>query len=198
MSDKVLDMLEQGEITSEQAARLLEALRKEEQIVGDSSTCHEPDQVVPASPPPQVAYWRYLRYIPIVVAVAVLSLTAWWLYRVFLRSEGRITLLWVWPLIFFGIAAALSAFAAWLLRAPWLHLRVRQENGRTIAISLPLPLTLASWGIAIAERFVDQETAAHLRASADMLRVMRHDRRKGEPIAVDIDQDEEHVQIYID
>ena len=76
--------------------------------------------------------------------------------------------------------------------------KVRSGEKKQLLYNWPLPLTLASWIIAIAERFVDQEMAGHLRASAGLLRIVRHDRTKGEPIAVEVDQGEERVQIYID
>jgi len=82
-------------------------------------------------------------------------------------------------------------------RAPWLHLRVQEQDGQRFAISLPLPLGLAHWIIAIARNFVPKDQAAHLETADSFVTAMRDDPRR-EPIIIDVDDDDgDKVEIYI-
>jgi hypothetical protein len=65
-----------------------------------------------------------------------------------------------------------------------------------MALSLPLPLTLAAWVVRVAQPFVPQ-----LRDTGvdDLIIALRHSSAEGQPLVVDVQDDEsgEEVQIYI-
>ena len=114
------------------------------------------------------------------------------------QGDGRITFGWVLVLILFLFSALAVAVTFWMLRAPWLHVRIEEQDGKRIAISLPLPLALADWGLWIARRYVDEQTAQYLDVSSEFISSMRKNRgRETEPIVVDIDEDGQRVQVYL-
>jgi hypothetical protein len=202
LSEKqILNMLEQGAITAEEAARLLEAIGTEEPMVEDAPApepmAMEPDEIVPGAPIADPDRWRWLQRIPLAVSLIVLIASAWGLYALYRRADARITAGWVVVLTVFLFALLATLVSAWMLTAPWLHVRISERDGRRIAISLPVPLTLAAWGIRIARRYVDDQTAAYLDTSAEFLSTMRRDHRETEPITVNVDEGDHRVQVYI-
>jgi hypothetical protein len=207
----ILRMLEQGIITVDEATGLLEAITTSsmpaspQKVVGDRTspppgtecTPVETDQVIPGPLPPDVARWKHTQQIPLALSLIVLILSAWGLYRIYVRADARFTLGWVAVLIVFLMAVAGTAISFWMLTAPWIHVRVHERSGKRIAISLPVPLTLAHWGIRIARRFVDDETGTYLDTSSEFLRAMHRERGQAEPIVVNVDENGQRVQVYI-
>jgi hypothetical protein len=65
-----------------------------------------------------------------------------------------------------------------------------------MALSFPLPLTLAAWALRLAQPFVPQ-----LRDTGvdDLIIALRHSTAEGQPLVVDVQDDEtgERVEIYI-
>ena len=203
MSEKqILNMLEQGTINADEAARLLNALSVED----SQDTALEPaiptEAVVEPDPEqtggfrPTNKRWQGLQQIPFAISLTVLIITAWGLYAVY-QKAGAITFGWVLLLLLFLVALLATVVSIWMINAPWLHVRIREGDGRRISISLPIPLLLAQWGIQIARRYVDDQTATYLDTSAEFLDAMRKDRDKSEPIMIDVDEGDQHVQVYI-
>ena len=212
MSEKhILSMLEQGTITVDEATGLLEAIAASKtpaspgELVEDGTspppeserTPVESDQVIPGSLAPDAARWKRIQQIPLALSLIVLLLSAWGLYRIYVRADARITLGWVAVLMVFLAAVAGTAIGFWLLTAPWLHVRIHERNGKRFAISMPVPLTLAHWGIRIARRYVDDQTGTYLDTSAEFLKAMPRERGQREPIVVNVDEDGQRVQVYI-
>ena len=75
-------------------------------------------------------------------------------------------------------------------------MRVKEEGGRRVALSLPVPLTLAAWVLRLAQPYVPQlrDTAAD-----EVIMALRDSANQGQPLCVDVHDDEkgEHVQVYI-
>jgi hypothetical protein len=84
-----------------------------------------------------------------------------------------------------------------MIRAPWLHVRIEERDGKRIAISLPLPLALADWGLWLARRYVDEQTAQYLDTSSEFITLMRKNRQGAQPIVIDVDEDGQRVQVYL-
>lgn len=81
--------------------------------------------------------------------------------------------------------------------SPWLHVRVRQEEGSNIHFSLPVPLSLAHWLLGIARPYVDDQTGQYLDGASEFLQTMREGDGR-EPFSVEIDGDDgEQVLIYL-
>ena len=212
---QILEMLEKGTITADEAAQLLEAIARggsrpekrsppggEEEPSGRHSTPSpisvDPDQVTLASIQPDAKRWDRVRQIPFAVAIVLLVISGWGLYVVSGRADGQLTLGWVAVLLLFMFSVLATAITLWMLRAPWIHVRIEERDGKRIAISLPLPLTLARWGLQIARSYVDERTAGYLDTSTEFLKAMRqHPGKESEPLVVDIDEDGQRVQVYI-
>jgi len=199
---KILEMLDQGTITVKEANQLLDVAQDDTVQAGQDS------MDAPAAVPPSMQRFRHLSYIPFGVSLLLLLLLGWGTYALSRRVDGRITagfvaLVIVLVLVFF---TTLLAFA--MTRMPWLHVRIQSKNKdeldgkpttRKLIISLPVPLSLAQWGLRIAHRYVGEDRAVDLNAAAALLKSVRHDLGKPgtDPIVVDIDDADDRVQIYI-
>ena len=195
----VLQMLQDGTISTEQAMELLEALDNDE---GED---HQPAMMIsepatPSEPPPDLNKYRRWWKIPFLISVAVLLRFGFWLRSIYQSTEGAITLgfICVWTLFMFAGFVTLLAFLS--RRATWLHVRVKEKEGRRIAISFPLPLRLANWGIGIARGFVDDQTRGHLTMASEFINAAQDTMREpgAEPLFINVDdEDGDHVQVYI-
>ena len=104
----------------------------------------------------------------------------------------------VWTLFMFAGFTTLLAFMS--RRSTWLHVRVKESQGTRIAISMPLPLRLANWGIGIARGFVDDHTRGHLNMASEFINAARDTMSEpgADPLFIDVDDDDgDHVEVYI-
>jgi hypothetical protein len=196
---QILQMLEKGTISADEAHRLLGAVRPalDKQPESVQHTATEPPS--PAASAPDFRRYRLLSYIPLAGALVILFLSGWGAYVLYRHAETRITAGFVVVLIVAVLALLLAALTLWMATVPWLHVRIRDHTGHRIAISLPLPLRLAYWGLHLARRFVHDESTAQLDAAAHMIQAVRTSlpTPTREPIAIDVDDDGERVQVYI-
>jgi hypothetical protein len=203
MSEKleILEMLDQGTITVDEANRLLEALQDDTPKTAESETN------APLQAAPDLQRFRHLSYIPFGVSVLLLLLAAWGAYALSRRADGQITAGFVAMLVLLVLCSLLTWLTFAMTRMPWLHVRVRNKSEQTskdkdtykrFIISLPVPLVLAQWGLRIAPRYVGEEQAAQVEMAAAVLQSLRRDLGKPgtDPIAIDVDDKDERVQIY--
>lgn len=188
---KILDMLQTGTITAEEAERLLQ-------------TVDEPDApaqpVAAPTPPPALAkHFQTAFQIAFGVSLAVAAATGYWSYALYRSADNHVTWGLVGVMLLFGCALLLAGLVLWLWQARWLHVRIREENGKRFFISLPIPLLLADWGLRIARRFVDKQTAEYLDMASGFVEMVRHSPRGpgGEMMSVEIGEENQDVQVYI-
>jgi hypothetical protein len=202
----ILQMLNDGIISVDEASKLLEAVSDATPTgaTPDEGVTLTSESIEPPAMPADMGRFRRLSYIPFALSFAMLMLTGGGAYATFLRTEGRLTFGFVLLLALFILALLITTLALWATTVPWLHVRIRStpkegSSGTRFAISLPLPLTLAGWAMRLAHRFVDVDTAGRLDAAAALLHTMRHDLGKpgAEPVVVDVNDDDERVQVYI-
>ncbi|HSG16332.1 MAG TPA: hypothetical protein VLE70_08420 [Anaerolineae bacterium] len=200
--DQILKMVEEGTITAEEADRLLAALGPEqsvETVAGDLVVADLP-QLEPAESTAQSPnYNRFRRFwrIPFVIAAGSLLLSGLGLAFMYQADEGVATLgfLCIWSIFLLAFVATILILLA--RRAPWLHVRVQEKDGSRFAISLPLPMRLASWVLGIARYFVPKEQAMHVDTAASFVTAMQENPGQ-EPIVIDVDDDDgDKVEIYI-
>ena len=195
----ILQMLQDGTISTEQAMELLEALDSDDGEA-DYPAMMISEPVTPSDPPPDLDKYRRWWKIPFFISLAVLLLFGFWLRAVYQSAEGAITFgfICVWTLFMFAGFVTLLAFLT--RRATWLHVRIKEREGRRIAISLPLPLRLANWGIGIARGFVDDDTRLRLTMASEFIKAAQDTMREpgAEPLFINVnDDDGDHVQVYI-
>ena len=200
--DQILKMLEEGKITAEEANKLLAVLGPEQSIgtvAGDVVISGMPEyesSETQAEPPNYSRFRRFWR-IPFIIAAGSLLLSGLGLAFMYQADERVATLgfLCIWSIFVLAFVATILVLLA--RRAPWLHVRVQERDGKRIAISLPLPLQIAHWVLGIARYFVPKEQALHLETAAAFVSAMQENPDQ-EPIIIDVDDDDgDKVEIYI-
>lgn len=208
VEQKILQMVQDGSLTSEEAARLLETLAAdragglagntegegvETAVVPNSSFTPAPDDTPDM---PDLDWFRHFWQIPFFIALTILLLTGWGIWTTWHATARAATLLGqlcLTPLFVLAFVAVLLSF--WSRFAYWLHVRVREKDGKRIAISLPLPLALIQFVLRIAGRRVDEKKAANLFTASELLEAMGE---QDEPLYIAVDDDDgDQVQIYI-
>jgi hypothetical protein len=203
---KILEMLKEGTISVDEASQLLEAVAGTGRFEGSAArTGTAPDgDAATFSKARNMGRFRRLSQIPLAVSLVALIVSGWGAYALRVQADGRRPFWFAVLVGFFAVALMATALSLWATTVPWLHVRVQnsrdeEKRARQIAISLPLPLGLAGWGLRIANRFVDPDVAGALSAAATLAKTMRHDlgKRGAEPIAVEVEDEDERVQVYI-
>jgi hypothetical protein len=180
---EILRRLEAGEIDAEEAAGLLQEQTPTEGEVISATP-------LPTARPPKrwSRFWLY----PLAAAAGMLALGGLILLPLLAAGAAGIWLVCGWLPVGLGILGVL--FALWSRGAKWLHVRVREKEGKNIAISFPIPLTLAAWVLRVVGPFVPKlkETGAD-----EMILALR-DSKRDEPLHVQVDEEDgEHVEVYI-
>lgn len=190
---QVLKMVEAGQISAEEALKLLDALDKADQAE-ELETESEPENP----------------------HADLRDFSGWWLYP---TAAGAVVMAIGAPLLALGITGGAAIFWAifcgwipflagliiltlgiWSRGAHWLHVRIKNARSgkRNIALSFPLPLTFSAWVLRIARPYVPQLDNT---AVDEAILALRDGMRKGDdqPILIDVqdDEDGEQVMIYI-
>lgn len=198
---QILKMLEEGRITAEEADKLLAAVGPEHEVgyvAGETvlMPAVESDNVTqPAFNADRFRnrFWR----IPLFIALSSLILSAIGLGLMY-QSAGDVAFigfLCLWS--FFLVAILATVFLLLIRNAPWLHVRIQEHEGNNFSISLPLPLSLANWGLSAARYFMPPDQAVHLETAAAFIEEMKTSPDR-EPIIIDVDdEDGDKVQVYI-
>jgi hypothetical protein len=186
---KILNMVESGEIDTEQATQLLAALEG----------AHDPQPSFPGTLASDARHapgrkWSDFWIYPLMAGGGMLvfgALAAAWLSSAGLALPSCVC---GWFPMLMGFLIMLLAW--WSRSARWLHLRISEEGKRRIAFSFPLPLSLAAWVLRLAQPFVPQlaETGVD-----DLLIALRDAEIDDEALFIDVQDEEngEHVQVYI-
>jgi hypothetical protein len=186
---QILKMLEAGRISAEEAATLLAAL--------EASGREAPAKRVAARPEaakrqenPWARFWIY----PLTAGAVVLLVGALLLGWISATDAARGWLVCGWLPLLLGLLVVLLAW--WARNATWLHVRISEGGSRKVALSFPVPLALAAWGVRVAQPFVPQ-----LRDTGvdDLIVALRDSTSEGEPFYIDVQDDEEgeRVEVYI-
>ena len=198
---RVLQMLEDGTITTDDANKLLAALEADEEPK-DFASDIRPEARFTSAPPDSPDMERFHRFwqIPFFVAIGVLVLSGLGLSSAYNAANGRATfgVICVSGIFLLAMATTVLAFASSTAR--WVHVRVQEKDEKCISISLPLPLALADWGLRIARNYVISEEMMHLDTAASLIKEMREDPSIWDagPLMVEVDDDDgERVKVYI-
>jgi len=196
---RVLDMLDQGTISAEEAASLIKALAEADSPVDDAGGGAEDTARVPSEQGfPEVSGLHHYWEIPFVIALTITGLLGFWLSRVSGSGSvfGQVCLS-----VVFGLSVLVTLAALWTAWTPWIHIRLLAADGGRVAISLPAPLNLARWGIRLARGFVQGENVEYLGMAEEALAQLSPEKgvfsRDPLVIYVDDDEDGDRVAIYI-
>ena len=202
---KILQMVEEGKISAEEAVKLMFALvadspeaevdvfqpESSSGFDGGASSAPEFDQVK--------ARARAFAMIPLWVGVVVAVLSAWGIYSV---QQNAGTNFWFYCLIFpLLLGVLLIALGAGGQSSKWLYVNVDRsrahEGPRNITLGFPLPLGLTSWFL---RNFGHNIQGMKNTNVDDIIQVLDATGQSGEPLIVNVqndDADGEHVQVYI-
>jgi hypothetical protein len=184
----ILNMVESGQISTEEALQLLEALNQPE---ATGETRSDEWETSPTDAPQSGDWWIY----PTAAGAVVMAVGAPLLA---LGITGRAPILLAlfcgWTPFLIGLATL--TIGVWSRGARWLYLRIENvaASRRTIAFGFPLPLTLSAWIMRIIRPLVPQISDVPVE---EMILALRD--TDGEPIYIDVqdDDDDEHVRIFI-
>jgi hypothetical protein len=184
---RVLEMIEAGDVSVEEAARRLEELAEGPGAPGPET---EGGHEQPVARPElvrivwQIVFWSGT----VLMVVGGLLVAAFYAWEI---ATGWQAFGWV----LFILGLLVMAVGWWLRQARWLSVRVRQRDGPNISLAFPLPLALLAWGVRFAKPFAPQlrETAVD-----ELILAMRDELKRGHPLVVDVDDEEdgEQVQVY--
>ncbi len=178
--DRILKMVEEGTLSAAEANDMLEALETEAAPAEEG----EAPSAIPDTPHRP---WQ----IPFAGGLILAAMGGWGLAQ--LTGERRSGPLGVLARVGAGSAfflgVLLAALGLWSRNAVWLHVRVEEEDGPSVNVSLPLPLGLAERAVTLARDQVDEETAGQLDAAAAFLASIRRGGER-EPFTVEVSEGE--------
>ncbi len=184
----ILNMVESGQISTEQALMLLDALNQTEPT--DSvETAQLSTRRVDVPKPGN--WWVF----PTAGGAVVMAIGAP-LVALGITGQQALFLVLCCGWLPFLLGLAILTIGVWSRSARWLYLRIENadRSKRTIAFGFPLPLTVSAWVMRIIRPFVSQ--IQDLPIEEMILAVRDGD---GEPIFIEVqdDDDDEYVMIFI-
>lgn len=195
----VLQMLQDGKLTADQAQELLSALEPTSQPPNSEDQAISGEIIQPGDAPDMDRFRRFWQY-PFFITLAVLIFVGLGLRSLYQSSAGAITFWFVCLIGVFILVFFLTLLAFMSRRSPWLHVRIKEKGSRKFAISLPLPMGLAQWAIRFARSFVPDAEQANLDFAAEFLKTAQDDLRdpKSDPLVINVDdEDGDQVQVFI-
>jgi len=203
---KILQMVEDGKISAEQAASLMRAL--EEDASGDSAEAEI--EVIEAGPgfedkktdAPEFeavkARVRRFAMIPLWIGVAITVLSAWAIYSVQQSAGMNFWFFFLMIPLFIGIL--FIALGASGQSSRWLYVNVDRRNAqdgpRNITLGFPLPLGLTAWFL----RTFGHNIQGLRNTNVDeIIQLLDATGKSGAPLIINAsdNEDGEHVQVYI-
>ncbi len=141
---------------------------------------------------PDLGWWKKFWLIPFWIGTGILVLSALllgWAYS----SQNFFWFYCAWLPMLFGFLVLFLSW--WSQQARWVHVRVQDADGTRVAVSLPIPLRLAGWGLRVFGRFIpnmEQRVLTELPEIIDALA-----KEKGSTTVEVDDKDGSRVRVYI-
>ena len=202
---KILQMVEEGKISAEEAASLMRALDEDspeagiEVLEAEAGSGFEGGEATSAPEFEEVkARARRFAMIPLWIGIVIAVFSAWGIYTV---QQNAGVNFWFFCLIFpLMLGVLLITLGAGGQSSKWLYVNVERRHAedwpRNITLGFPLPLDLTAWFL---------RTFGHTMHGMDkinvdgIIEVLHATGRSGEPFIVNVNDDEsgDHVQVYI-
>ena len=204
---KILQMVEQGKISAEDAAKLMRALDEDadpaeievvesepapgfEGTGASSSSAAEFEEVKRRA--------RSFAMIPLWIGVLIAVLSAWGIYSI---QQNAGMNFWFYCLLFpLFLGVLLIVLGAGGQSSRWLYVNVDRryaaDGPRNITLGFPLPLGLTSWFLRTFGHNIHGMKNTNV---DDIIQILDATGKSGEPFIVNVqdDKDGEHVQVYI-
>ena len=201
---KILQMVQDGKISAEQAASLMRALE------ADADPSEAEVEVIETGPSfssetsdaPEFeaikARARHFAMIPLWIGVAMTVLSAWAIYSV--QQSSGMNFWFFFLMIPLLIGVLFIALGASGQTSRWLYVNVDRRNAhdgpRNITLGFPLPLGLAAWFL----RTFGQNMRGMKNTNVDeIIQLLDATGKSGAPLIINANdkEDGEHVQVYI-
>lgn len=202
---KILQMVEEGKISADDAASLMAALvdDDEDSVEAEVDVIESGsgfDYERPEAPEFDEIKQRARRFalIPLWIGVFVTVLSAWAIYSI-QQSAG--TNFWFYCMIFplmFGVL--LLALGGGGRASRWIYVDVDRRDAkpgdgpRHITLGFPMPLGLVAWFF---DNFGHNLKGMDRNKVEGIVQMMQATKDSDEPLMVNVDDDDAHVQVYI-
>jgi hypothetical protein len=202
---QILKMIEDGKITAAEGLKLIQAL--EEAPADDEALAPEPEFVQepdPASPRekshPEFARkidrFRKLWVIPLVIGLLITLPSAIWMYNII--QAGSMGGWFFFAFLLFLLGVGVTAFGAGSRTMRWIYVNVNEHKpGKApvrIVLAFPIPVGLVQWGVSSFGHRIPQKQR---KITDEVLDTVLAGPALDEPLLVDVDDDDAHVQVYI-
>jgi hypothetical protein len=201
---KILQMLEEGRISAEQAATLMRALeadadavQAEVEILEMGTGAGDERRDAPRFEEVK-ARARHFAMIPLWIGVFISVLSAWGLYSV-QRSAG-VNFWFFCLLVPLLLGVLLIALGAGSQNSKWLYVNVDRRNAqdwpRNITLGFPLPLGLTAWFL---RTFGNNIRGMRNTNVDEIIQILDATGKSDAPLIINANDNEdgEHVQVYI-
>jgi hypothetical protein len=201
---KILQMVEEGKLTAEEAANLMRALEDEQPEspveIYEPATSSGFNETGTSAPEFEEVKARARRWaqIPLWIGVIVTVFSAWGIYEI-LNDFGT-NYWWICLLFPLFIGILLIVIGAGGPGMRWLYVNVDRryahDGPRNITLGFPLPLGLASWFL---RNFGHTIHGLQKTNVDDIIQILDATNKSGDPLIVNVNDDEdgERVQVYI-
>ncbi|MHB8111842.1 MAG: hypothetical protein ACYDHA_00080 [Bellilinea sp.] len=203
---EILQKIESGEVTPEDGLRQLNAIDDAQPTTGQEfaspatapaveviSPAHPDEGSTPDADVPDFARFRVISWALFGAFLLLTLISANWMIQSWqTRPYG-----WGFWLSWIPFAIGILGMAT-SLNTRWLHVRVSEmENGKqkNIRISLPLPLGLVSWFFKLNPSWLPQEMRS--KNIGETLSEVNRSISRNEPFFIEVDEEDQHVEIYI-
>jgi hypothetical protein len=199
---KILQMVQDGKISAEQAASLMRALdadptEADVEIIETGAGFSEERTDAPEFEEVKARARRFAM-IPLWIGVALTVLSAWGIYSVQQSSGLNFWFFFLMIPLFIGVI--LIALGAGGQTSKWLYINVDRRNAhdgpRNITLGFPLPLGLTAWFL----RTFGHNIHGMRNTNVDeIIQILDATGKSGAPLIINANDNEdgEHVQVYI-
>lgn len=203
---KILQMVEEGKISADEAAKLMRALDDDDDPVEaevelpetESSSGFEGGGTSAAEFESVKARARRFATIPLWTGIIIVVLSAWGIFAV---QQNAGVNFWFFCLMFpLMLGILLVAIGATGQGTKWIYVNVDRSQAddwpRNITLGFPLPLGLTAWFL---RNFGHTIRGMRNTNVDEIIQILDATGKSGEPFVVNVNDDEdgEHVQVYI-
>ncbi len=205
---KILQMVEEGKISAEQAASLMRALEEDaveaeievletEASYGDDTAASEERSEAPEFEEVKTRARRFAM-IPLWVGVFLTVLSAWGVYSI--QQNAGLNFWFFCLLVPLLLGILLIALGASGQSSKWLYVNVDRRNAadwpRNITLAFPLPLGLTAWFL---RNFGHNMRGMKNTNVDEIIQILNATGKSGAPLIINANdsEDGEHVQVYI-
>lgn len=198
----ILKQVENGEISLEEASKLLSEIDQGEEFSKSEPEVLVADKIISSESIPvtdnEKPAWAFVFWaVPLILGLVLTIFSATWLYQNYLSSGLGFKFWLTW--IPFSIGVFLIYFGWSLQKARWIHINIKQPKGESpqrIFLAFPIPFQFIGFVMKIFKsKFSDKMSNMDVE---ELLKTVDDHIRKDEPLYVNVDDDDgTKVEIYI-